>query len=134
MLLTNKVINEKSLSVEHGECVKSLVSDMLTILEAKGIGLAAVQIGVLKRVIIVKINGEFVVMINPVITHKSTDKKQSREGCLSFPNFEVKKQRHYRVTVEFENEQREKAQVKLSALAAFCVQHEIDHLEGVTIN
>lgn len=62
-----------------------------------------------------------------------SDKKQSKEGCLSFPDFYTKKQRHYRVTVEFENEQREKKQVKLSGLAAFCVQHEIDHLEGVTI-
>ena len=132
-MLTNKHIREKSLTVEQADNVEDLIFDMMTVLQENGIGLAAVQIGILKRVIIVKISGVFTVMINPVITHKSTDKKQSKEGCLSFPNFYTKKQRHYRVTVEFENEQREKKKVKLSALAAFCVQHEIDHLEGVTI-
>jgi len=132
-MLTNKVIHEKSLPVNQHESVTDLISVMMSVLEKKGIGLAAVQIGVLKRVIIVKVNGKFVVMINPVITHKSIERKKAEEGCLSFPNFYTKKIRHYRVVVEFENENRELIQLKLSSLAAACVQHEIDHLEGVTI-
>ena len=131
--LTNSVIHEKSVSVEPSDDIEDLIYDMMVVLQGKGIGLAAVQIGILKRVIIVKINGDFVVMINPVINRKGNDKRIKKEGCLSFPNLFTEKTRCYRVEVDFENKQREKVHLKLSGLAAACVQHEIDHLDGVTI-
>lgn len=99
----------------------------------KGIGLAANQVGLLDRVIIIDVNGLRQVFINPIITKKFGGTAMSREGCLSFPGVIVKKLRYKRITVEGFDQDWNPIVFKLKGLNAYCVQHEIDHLNGVTI-
>ena len=131
-MLTNECINEVSELVTEYDDIKVIEKAMLDNI-GTGVGIAAVQIGILKRIIIIKINGEFVTIVNPCITSKSVDKKLSKEGCLSFPGKFVKKQRYYRITLQGSNTAFESVTYKLSGFAAFIAQHEVDHLEGIHI-
>ena len=106
--------------------------------EAKnGIGLAANQIGINKRVCVVNVK-EPLVLINPRIVKKSKEEFIFAEGCLSFPNDKVKTKRHQDIVVEADNH---KGQLSFSAnskdindaFECVCVQHEIDHLDGITM-
>ena len=102
-----------------------------------GIGLAANQIGINKRVCVVNVK-EPLVLINPKIVEKSEDKFPFAEGCLSFPNKNIKTERYVSIVVEADN-----YDSKLSfsadskdindAFECACVQHEIDHLDGITM-
>ncbi len=122
-----------STPVEDVDSVRELAKDMIeTMIAYKGIGLAAPQVGVNKRVIIVKYGQVPVVMINPVITRKNGF-YVSMEGCLSVPNRRVKKTRSKMVTVEFQNLDGGTQTMRLNGLEAACVQHEIDHLDGILI-
>ena len=102
-----------------------------------GIGLAANQIGIQKRVCVVNVK-EPLVLINPKIVEKSKEKFVFPEGCLSFPNDKVKTIRHESIVVEADNH---KGQLSFSAnskdindaFECVCVQHEIDHLNGITM-
>lgn len=132
MSLTNDVINEVSQHIDENYNVESLDQLMVTSI-GKGLGIAAVQISVLKRMIIITVNGKLVTVINPVITKTGKDKKISREGCLSFPNKFVKKQRWYRVTVEGISIDRQPLKLNLYSTSSFVAQHEIDHLNGIHI-
>ena len=102
-----------------------------------GIGLAANQIGINKRVCVVNVK-EPLVLINPKIVEKSKEKFVFPEGCLSFPNDKVKTIRHESIVVEADNHE---GQLSFSAnskdindaFECVCVQHEIDHLDGITM-
>ena len=102
-----------------------------------GIGLAANQIGINKRVCVVNVK-EPLVLINPRIVKKSKEEFIFAEGCLSFPNDKVKTKRHQDIVVEADNH---KGQLSFSAnskdindaFECVCVQHEIDHLDGITM-
>ena len=102
-----------------------------------GIGLAANQIGINKRVCVVNVK-EPLVLVNPKIVKKSKEKFVFAEGCLSFPNDKVKTTRHQDIVVEADNH---KEQLSFSAntkdvndaFECACVQHEIDHLDGITM-
>ncbi len=102
-----------------------------------GIGLAAPQIGVLKRVCVIDVK-EQIVLINPRIVEKSKEKFQFAESCLSYPKKRVKTERYVDITVEADNHE---GQLFFSAdskdikdvLECVCVQHEIDHLNGITM-
>ena len=102
-----------------------------------GIGLAANQIGINKRVCVVNVK-EPLVLINPKIVEKSKEQFVFPEGCLSFPNDKVKTIRHESIVVEADNH---KGQLSFSAnskdindaFECVCVQHEIDHLDGITM-
>jgi len=131
-MFTNDYINVPSEMLTEYDDVKQIELELLNNI-GNGVGIAAVQIGITKSIIIVKINGEFVTIVNPVITAKSLEKKTSKEGCLSFPNKAVKKQRHYRVTLQGVNTDFEPVMYKLSGLASFIAQHEVDHVNGVHI-
>lgn len=96
------------------------------------VGLAAVQIGVLKRVIIAKIGHNFVPFINPVIIKKSPETFMATEGCLSLDGKRQVK-RHRNIKVGFETPQGVKKVRALSGFPAQIIQHEIDHLNGVLI-
>ena len=98
-----------------------------------GIGLAANQIGCLKRIILMNCSGFMGIVINPVITKRSGNIKNSTEGCLSYPGKQVKVKRDNQVIVEGFDENWQPIKKKCRALTAFCVQHEIDHLNGITI-
>ena len=102
-----------------------------------GIGLAANQIGINKRVCVVNVK-EPLVLINPKIVEKSKEQFVFAEGCLSFPDSKIKTKRHQDIVVEADNH---KSKLSFSAnsenindaFECVCVQHEIDHLDGITM-
>ncbi len=97
----------------------------------KGVGLAAPQVGVLKRIIVVQGSQGPDTYINPRIIKKSRGKDFMEEGCLSFPDVFLQIKRPKEVEVEALNLQGEKIRVKARDLAARVFQHEIDHLDGI---
>lgn len=120
--------------VEHGSDVSSVVTELRNELsKTTGIGLAANQVGSLQRIILMNCNGFMGIVINPVITSRSGRIKNSTEGCLSYPNKQVKVKRDNQIIVEGFDENWNPIRKKCKALTAFCVQHEIDHLNGITI-
>ena len=132
-MLTNEVIHEVSEQVIDSDDVSSLIQELKDNLTSNAVGIAAPQIGVLKRVVLCKINGVWIPMINPFWIARTIEKKQSKEGCLSFPGKVVKKQRFYRIWVTYQDENMQKHERNVSGLAAYIVQHECDHLDGITI-
>lgn len=113
--------------------IKTLVADMFeTMYEARGIGLAATQVDVHERVVVMDLTedkSEPRVFINPVITHKDGETTYE-EGCLSVPGIYDTVTRAERVTVEALNENGEKFTLEADGLLAICIQHELDHLIG----
>lgn len=113
--------------------IKTLVADMFeTMYEARGIGLAATQINVHERVVVMDLSeerNEPRVFINPVITRKDGETTYE-EGCLSVPGIYDTVTRAERVTVEAFDEKGEKFVLEADGLLAICVQHELDHLAG----
>ena len=102
-----------------------------------GIGLAANQIGIDKRVCVINVK-EPLVLINPKIVEKSKEQFVFPEGCLSFPDSKVKTQRHQDIVVEADNHEGKLSFSANSkdindAFECVCVQHEIDHLDGITM-
>jgi peptide deformylase len=116
--------------------VRDLIDDMLeTMYAAPGIGLAAIQIGVPKRVIVVDITPEGepqrpLCMINPEVLWRSDDLAKYEEGCLSLPDYYAEVERPARVKIRYLNEEGETVEREVEGLLATCIQHEIDHLEG----
>ena len=116
-----------------GEKIQNLIDDMLeTMYNFKGVGLAAVQVGILKRVIVIDVEDEKgpYVLINPQIL-KTKGEKECDEGCLSFPNQFGKVIRPTEVIVEFYDRNAKKVKLKAKDLLAQAICHECDHLEGV---
>ena len=130
------ILEKKSKEVTQiTDRTRELIDDMIdTLMEADGVGLAAVQVGVLKRIIIIDVDTEDeeaapIVMINPVI--KETDGEQEGyEGCLSVPGKTGKVKRPNHVVVEFMDEDLKHVTMEGEGLFARCVCHECDHLEG----
>ena len=122
-----------------GKEEQKLMDDMLeTMYQANGIGLAAVQVGVLKRIIIMDISKdenkkEPMYFVNPIIKNKSLEKSVYSEGCLSVVNQFIEVERSSKCEVEYLDYNGEKNILNASGLLATCIQHEIDHLNGVTI-
>lgn len=104
-----------------------------TLKKAKGLGLAAPQVGILKRLFIYDLGDGVEVMINPVIVGASEETCEDTEGCLSIPGFEVTVVRAAGVTVEAEDAAGLKKVVEAEGLMARMFQHEIDHLDGILI-
>jgi peptide deformylase len=120
--------------VREGEDVSTLLDSMwATMYASKGIGLAANQVGELKRVFVMHANGLKQEFINPVITKSYGGKTTNREGCLSYPGVTVPVIRYKQVIVNAFDRKGKPFKRKLKGLAAFCAQHEIDHLDGITI-
>ncbi len=132
-------LKKKSLPVEKvDDEIKKLMSDMLeTMYDAPGIGLAAPQVGVLKRVLVIDITkdeeteGTPMCMANPEIIWASDEKVTYEEGCLSVPEQFAEVKRPEEVKVRYLDQENEIREMKIDGLMATCVQHEIDHLEGV---
>lgn len=118
---------------EINEKILTLIEDMFETMYAQnGVGLAAVQVGVLKRVIVIDLgeeDGERYVLINPKII-KTKGSQEVEEGCLSFPNKFAKVIRPKEVVVEALNEKGEKITIKGKDMLAQAIMHEVDHLEG----
>ena len=130
----NPILRKKSEVVEKvNDDLKQLVEDMTeTMYASHGIGLAAIQIGVLKRVIVVNVGEGRVVLINPVID-KAEGETRMEEGCLCLPGVMVEVTRHENITVSGLRETGEEVTLYASGLQARALQHEIDHLEGTLI-
>ena len=137
MIYTDKheTLTQVAIEVPFMEDVSELVAELKTDLaKTTGIGLAANQVGSLKRVILMNCNGFMGIVINPVIEKYSGKTKVSKEGCLSFPNTPHKNMRRdNQVVVTGFDENWQPIKKKCKALTAFCIQHEIDHLNGLTI-
>jgi peptide deformylase len=113
--------------------VKQLAGDMAqTMYAAKGIGLAATQVGVAKRVVVMDLSAEhdqLLVLINPRVLARDGS-QECEEGCLSVPDVFETVERALRVTVSYLDLDGEARQMDADGLLAVCVQHEIDHLDG----
>ena len=117
--------------------IRRLADDMLeTMYDAPGVGLAAIQIGVPKRVITMDVSKseterQPLVLVNPEILWSSDEKRVYEEGCLSIPEYYEEVERPDRVRFRYTNLAGETVEQEADGLMATCVQHEIDHLNGV---
>ena len=134
----NKLLRQVSKSVDKvGDEERALMNDMLeTMYNAPGIGLAAIQIGVPKRIIVMDIGRdenkkEPRYFVNPVIKNKNKDKAKYEEGCLSVPDQFAEIERPNTCEVEYLDYDGKKKLLKADGLLATCIQHEMDHLEGI---
>ncbi|PDH21556.1 MAG: peptide deformylase [Pelagibacterales bacterium MED-G42] len=133
----NKLLRQISQKVDKvGIEEQKLMDDMLeTMYAAKGIGLAAIQIGIPKRIIVMDISKEEakkpIYFVNPVIKNKDPLKATYEEGCLSVPNQFANIDRPSRCEVEYLDYDGKKQILKANGLFATCIQHEMDHLNGV---
>ena len=134
----NKLLRQISKPVENvGDEERRLMDDMLeTMYAAPGIGLAAIQIGVPKRIIVMDISRdenkkEPRYFVNPVIKNKNDDKSKYEEGCLSVPDQFAEIERPNSCEVEYLDYNGKKQLLKADGLLATCIQHEMDHLEGI---
>lgn len=131
--LTSRALDVVCDPVTQGDDVGSLILSMeMVMTNGRGVGLAANQIGVTKRVIIVHTQDFRQVFLNPVIVKRYGGMQTSREGCLSFPGKTAVLVRHKRVIVEAYKPDWTPIRRKLKGLAAIVVQHEVDHLDGIT--
>ncbi|MDB9757848.1 peptide deformylase [Candidatus Pelagibacter ubique] len=134
----NKLLRQISKPVESvGDEERRLMDDMLdTMYAAPGIGLAAIQIGVPKRIIVMDISRDEDkkdprYFVNPVIKNKNDITSKYEEGCLSVPDQFAEIERPNECEVEYLDYNGKKKLLKADGLLATCIQHEMDHLEGV---
>ena len=134
----NKVLRQISVSVDKvGDEERALMDDMIdTMYDAPGIGLAAIQIGIPKRIIVMDISSdknkkEPRYFVNPVIKNKNEEKAKYEEGCLSVPDQFAEIERPNTCEVEYLDYDGNKQLLKADGLLATCIQHEMDHLEGI---
>ena len=134
----NEVLRQKSLPVENvDEKIRELIDDMLeTMYAAPGIGLAAIQVGVPKRVIVMDVSkkeGEKLPMhfVNPEIISKSKNNSIYEEGCLSLPGQFAEIERPAKCKIKFLDYNGNPQEIETEGMLATCIQHEIDHLEGI---
>jgi len=134
----NKLLRQVSKSVKKvGNEERVLMDDMLeTMYDAPGIGLAAIQIGVAKRIIVMDVSRdedkkEPRYFVNPVIKNKNEEKAKYEEGCLSVPDQFAEIERPNTCEVEYLDYEGKKQLLKADGLLATCIQHEMDHLEGI---
>ena len=130
----DEILKKKSREVEViDDKIKELLDDMVeTMHKYNGVGLAAVQVGVLKRIIVIDLYDDKgpMKLINPVIV-KEKGEQEVEEGCLSFPNKYAKMVRPAEVTVEALDENGQKVKIRAKELLAQALCHEIDHLNGI---
>ena len=132
----DEILKKKSREVPEEEIlsekIQSLIDDMIeTMHKYNGVGLAAVQVGILKRVIVIDLYDDKgpIVLINPVIL-KTKGEQEVEEGCLSFPNQFAKIIRPAELTAEYIDRKGKKVKVKAKELLAQAISHEVDHLNG----
>ena len=131
----NPILRKKSQKIGQIDSeIKELSQDMSQIMvEKQGVGLAAVQIGELKRIILAQTENGLKFFINPEIVKKSRQTEILEEGCLSLPGLWLKIKRPNQVEVKFLNLQGQEEIIKAQGLLARILQHEIDHLDGKLI-
>ena len=129
----DEILKKKSRDVEViDDKLQILIDDMIeTMHKYNGVGLAAVQVGILKKVVVIDLYDDKgpIVLINPVIL-KTKGEQEVDEGCLSFPNEFAKVIRPAEVTAEYTDRKGKKIKVKAKELLAQAICHEVDHLNG----
>jgi len=130
----DKQLRTKAQKISHiDDNLRTIISDMFeTMYDAPGIGLAATQVNVHQRLMVIDVsedNDQPLCFINPVITHKE-GVELMQEGCLSVPGFYEDIERAEAITVKALDKQGEEFELTTDGLLAVCIQHEIDHLDG----
>ena len=132
------ILRKKSQKLENVDNeLRALMDDMLeTMYAAPGIGLAAVQIGILKQIIVIDVSKKNekknpIFLVNPKITFKSKKTSIYEEGCLSLPGHFAEIERPAECYVDYINYDGKKKNLKAEGILATCIQHEIDHLNGI---
>jgi peptide deformylase len=138
--LPDPLLRQESKPVERVDSdILRLADDMLeTMYKAPGIGLAAIQVGVPRRLVVLDVSDEDekkspLTLINPEILRLGSDLRMHEEGCLSIPDFRVEIERPSTLTVEYLDREGEKRRLDAEGLLATVIQHEIDHLNGKLI-
>ena len=138
LTIPDPLLRKKSLSVEKVDReIRNLMDDMIsTMYDAPGIGLAAVQIGVPKRVVVMDLSKnpdrkKPMYFINPEIIWKSNVNSSYEEGCLSIPNQFAKVERPDKCHIKYLDYEGNEQKLEAEGLLSTCIQHEIDHLNGV---
>lgn len=139
-LLGDPVLRKKARKVSRfDDHVRALAEDMAETMRGEsGVGLAAPQVGVLERVIVIQTpeneeepgSGELYVVVNPKIVRASNDQEDGIEGCLSIPGYVGEVTRHRDITVKGQDVEGRKIRINAQGFLARAFQHEIDHLEG----
>ena len=132
------ILRKKSAPLEKvDDELRSLLDDMLeTMYAAPGIGLAAVQVGVLKRLIVIDVSKDKekknpLFLINPEITHRSRQTSVHEEGCLSLPGHFAEIERPAECQIKFIDYNGKEKELSAKGLLATCIQNEVDHLNGI---
>jgi peptide deformylase len=130
----NRILRKKCKKVKSiDDKIKKMFNEMrLLLIESKGVGLAANQVGVDLSLALIEIEDKIFKIINPCITKKE-GKVKFLEGCLSFPDLEVEVERAKKVWVSYLNEHGEQIDLELDGVLSIIFQHEIDHLNGILI-
>lgn len=137
LVAPDPILKAKAAKVEAvDDAVRALMDDMLeTMYEAPGIGLAAPQVGVSRRIVVLDVAGKDeppapMFLVNPEVVWESEDLSIYEEGCLSVPKQYAEVERPARVKVRFLDRDGQPREIEADGLLATCVQHEIDHLNG----
>ena len=135
--IPDPILRKKALPVERvDDAVRRLADDMLaTMYDAPGVGLAAPQVGILRRLVVLDASEDEetrrpMVLINPEIVTLGSDKRVYEEGCLSIPEIKVEIERPASLTVRFLDRDGKSQELAAAGLLATAIQHEVDHLEG----
>ena len=138
LTLPDPILRKKAKPLERVDAdLRRLMDDMLlTMYDAPGIGLAAPQIGILRRLIVMDPAKDEapktpVIMVNPEILERSEEMRVHDEGCLSIPDFTAEIERPAKTRVSFLDRAGKKQEIELNGIWSTLVQHEIDHLNGV---
>jgi peptide deformylase len=129
------VLKSRAKEVENfDDSLSRLAAEMLaTVRDHEGVGLAANQIGQLKRLLVASVEEEEYVIVNPVLEKISPETEKDTEGCLSLPDVQLEIERPYSVTVSGYTPEGESLELDLEGLVARIIQHELDHLNGILI-
>ena len=132
LTLENTTLRQKAKRVKRiDKSLDPLIQDMIdTMHDAPGIGLAAPQIGIPLRLMIIEIEGELTTLVNPEIV-KMQGEWEPEEGCLSIPGYVANVKRAWAVTVKAKNRQGRDVRIKGEGLFGQALQHEVDHLDGI---
>ena len=138
IILPDPLLRQVSTPIERVDAeLQKLADDMLeTMYDAPGIGLAAIQVGIARRLLVIDLSKEGeekqpLVVINPEIIKSSDARSVYEEGCLSIPDYYAEVERPAQVTVKSIDREGKEQLIEADGLLATCLQHEIDHLNGV---
>lgn len=132
VLLGDPILRQKAVKVSRfDQSIQELIDDMVdTMRDAPGVGLAAPQVGVPLRIVVVDVEDQLYVLCNPEIV-ESSGEYEPEEGCLSIPGYVANVKRAEAVTVKAKNRRGKQIKIKADGLLAHVFQHEIDHLDGI---